>query len=71
SERDSLGCIYCHQTSPYTMDQANVNGLNAKTRDDQGAGKGFFKTPSLRNIGVGAPYMHDGHFATLDDAVEF
>lgn len=71
SERESLGCISCHQTSAHTMDQAHVNGLDANTSADQGAGNGFFKSPSLRNIGVGAPYMHDGRFATLDDVVEF
>lgn len=28
-----------------------------------------FKTPTLRNIAVSAPYMHDGRFATLEDVV--
>ncbi|MDV5169678.1 cytochrome-c peroxidase [Photobacterium rosenbergii] len=71
TERDSLGCIACHQTSAHTMDQAHVNGLDADTSSDQGAGNGFFKSPSLRNIAVGAPYMHDGRFATLMEVVEF
>ena len=71
TERNSLGCIACHQTSAHSMDQAHVNGLDADTSSDQGAGNGFFKSPSLRNIGVGAPYMHDGRFATLMDVVEF
>ncbi len=30
---------------------------------------GCFKTPSLRNVARTAPYMHDGRFATLRDAV--
>jgi cytochrome c peroxidase len=30
---------------------------------------GEFRTPSLRNVGVTAPYMHDGRFPTLRDAV--
>ena len=30
---------------------------------------GQFKTPSLRNLGHTAPYMHDGRYATLRDAV--
>ncbi|MGF1735320.1 cytochrome-c peroxidase [Photobacterium satsumensis] len=71
SERDSLGCIACHQTSAHSMDQAHVNGLDGDNGSDQGAGNGFFKSPSLRNIGVGAPYMHDGRFETLMDVVEF
>lgn len=32
---------------------------------------GSFKTPSLRNIALSAPYMHDGRFATLEEVVEF
>lgn len=31
---------------------------------------GHFKTPSLRNIELTAPYMHDGRLATLEDVVE-
>ena len=31
---------------------------------------GHFKTPSLRNIELTAPYMHDGRFATLEEIVE-
>jgi cytochrome c peroxidase len=27
--------------------------------------------PTLRNIALTAPYMHDGRFATLDDVIEF
>lgn len=30
-----------------------------------------FKTPSLRNIEVTAPYMHDGRFATLEEVMDF
>ena len=32
---------------------------------------GQFKTPSLRNVGLTAPYMHGGHFETLAEVVEF
>ncbi len=31
---------------------------------------GRFKAPSLRNIGVTAPYMHDGSVTTLEDVIE-
>lgn len=34
------------------------------------ADKGKFKPPSLRNIAVTAPYMHDGSIATLEEVVE-
>lgn len=33
--------------------------------------RGAFKTPSLREIPIRAPYMHDGSLATLEDVVEF
>lgn len=32
---------------------------------------GLFKSPSLRNIAVTGPYMHDGRFATLAEVVDF
>ena len=31
---------------------------------------GKFKTPTLRNIGLTAPYMHDGRFETLLEVIE-
>ena len=31
---------------------------------------GRFKTPSLRNVALTAPYMHDGSIPTLEEAVE-
>ena len=31
--------------------------------------RGMFKTPSLRNVALTAPYMHDGRFATLEDVI--
>ena len=31
---------------------------------------GKFKAPTLRNIAVTAPYMHDGSVATLEDAID-
>jgi cytochrome c peroxidase len=33
--------------------------------------KHAFKTPTLRNIGVTAPYMHNGVFNTLEEVMEF
>jgi cytochrome c peroxidase len=43
-------------------------GRMAVTGDE--ADRGKFKTPSLRNIAVTAPYMHDGRFNTLEEVVE-
>ena len=56
------------------------NGLDAgPSADDNGVGdetgnpadNGKFKSPSLRNVAVTGPYMHDGRFATLTDVVNF
>ena len=33
--------------------------------------RGKFKVPSLRNIALTGPYMHDGRLETLEDVVEF
>ncbi len=34
-------------------------------------GLGAFKTPTLREVGRTAPYMHDGSMATLDEVIDF
>ena len=36
---------------------------------DDPALEGAFKTPSLRNVGLRAPYMHAGQFASLEEVV--
>lgn len=38
------------------------------TQNPQDIGK--FRTPSLRNVALTAPYMHNGRIATLEDAIE-
>lgn len=52
------------------------NGLDM-AYEDQGIGEitgsidnGVFKVPTLRNIALTAPYMHDGRFATLEEVVD-
>ncbi|MCF6349538.1 MAG: cytochrome-c peroxidase [Flavobacteriaceae bacterium] len=44
------------------------NGLGEITNNISDNGK--FKTPSIRNIELTAPYMHDGRFETLEEVVE-
>ena len=46
---------------------ANV-GLDMVYKDN-GRGEGKFKIPSLRNIELTTPYMHDGRFKTLEQVV--
>jgi len=43
-------------------------GMGTWTEGTQG--EGVFKIPTLRNIALTAPYMHDGRFATLDEVIE-
>ncbi|MBL0937271.1 MAG: c-type cytochrome [Gemmatimonadaceae bacterium] len=64
------GCARCHSTVLQIGDQARNTGLDA-TITDVGAGNGTFKAPSLRNVAVRAPYMHDGRFLTLEAVVDF
>lgn len=72
-------CNACHGTDNFVPGAAiNNNGLE-NPYADKGLGgltgraqdEGLFKVPSLRNIELTAPYMHDGRFATLEQVVEF
>jgi cytochrome c peroxidase len=47
----------------------DVSHLGRGAVDDQLSSLGAFKTPTLRNIALTAPYMHDGSLATLRDVV--
>ena len=48
-------------------DQALPAGLFTLTKNE--LHRGLFKAPTLRNIAVTAPYMHDGRFATLQEVL--
>jgi cytochrome c peroxidase len=63
------GCGRCHTTVAQVGGAVFNTGLDA-TITDIGAGGGRFKTPSLRNVAVRAPFMHDGRFTTLNQVVE-
>ena len=70
-------CKYCHETAVFSIENARNNGLDANYQDN---GKGeitgrsehnaLFKIPSLRNVALTAPYMHDGRFATLEEVID-
>jgi cytochrome c peroxidase len=67
-------CFHCHTGFDLTNHGVANNGMNTGdegrqriTEDPADAGK--FKVPSLRNVAVTAPYMHDGSLATLEDVV--
>lgn len=63
-------CAACHVSNAVVSDAPHSIGLDA-TITDNGAGGGRFKAPSLRNIAVRPPYMHDGRFQTLEQVVDF
>ena len=58
------GCVSCHQAPAFALDRnSRSNGLDAgETR--------IFKSPSLKNVALAAPYMHDGRFSTLEQVVD-
>ncbi len=70
-------CFHCHGGPLFQSQAFANNGLDA-TFSDIGRAKvtgknydiGKFAVPSLRNVALMHPYMHDGRFATLDEVVE-
>ena len=72
-------CVACHGTDNFVPGNAVHNNGIENPSVDRGVGAitgnpaddGKFKVPSLRNIELTAPYMHDGRFATLEEVVEF
>lgn len=72
------GCAGCHGTEAFVAPGPRNNGLDATNTADLGVGgitnnpaqAGLFKSPSLRNIALRAPYMHDGRFATLEEVID-
>jgi len=74
---DKAGCSECHGGFNLTGYAFKNNGLY-KEYADPGRFKltgleedrALFKTPSLRNVAVTAPYMHDGSFKSLEEVVE-
>jgi len=52
------------------LSDADTSHLGRFAVDDQFSSMGGFKTPTLRNIAVTAPYMHDGSLKSLRETVE-
>jgi cytochrome c peroxidase len=69
----SIEQVGYHNTGLYNLDgngayPADNTGLYDMTGERRDMGR--FKAPTLRNVAVTAPYMHDGSVATLGDAIE-
>ncbi len=72
------GCANCHGGFNFTDFQLHNIGLYTKYEDigrarvtSKESDVGSFKTPSLRNIEMTGPYMHDGSMRTLEEVVDF
>jgi cytochrome c peroxidase len=82
-ESEKGDCFHCHGGSGSrlfstygfannALESEHFNHIHDRfsvTGRPQDVGK--YKTPTLRNIALTAPYMHDGRFATLEEVVEF
>ena len=71
--RGKGNCAACHLGPNLTDEKLHNTGVawRGQALVDAGAGRGDFKTPTLREVARTAPYMHDGSLTTLDDVVEF
>jgi len=75
---EKLYCTQCHPAPYFTTFMAENNGLYYEYGDDKGRFRifndsneiGYFKVPSLRNIELTFPYMHDGSLSTLDEVIQ-
>jgi cytochrome c peroxidase len=73
-------CVKCHFGSDFTLFEfRNVGLFNGKDLNDSGRAvisgdmqdMGKFKTPTLRNVEITTPYMHNGMFKTLRQVIDF
>lgn len=76
-QSEKTNCTKCHSGFNFTSNTYENNGLYAHfkdegrfliTRDSTDIAK--FKVPSLRNVALTAPYMHDGSLNTLEEVIQ-
>ena len=70
-------CFHCHGGPLFQSQSFANNGLDSEFKDPGRAAvtgregdRGKFAVPSLRNVELTGPYMHDGRFQTLEEVVE-
>jgi cytochrome c peroxidase len=72
-------CFHCHGSNNFQLNIYRNNGLDfdnefvdiGREKVTQDANnRAQFKTPTLRNIAVTGPYMHDGRFQTLEQVID-
>ncbi len=64
-EFHNTGLYNIGRTGAYPGENTGVHSVTGRAAD-----MGRFKAPTLRNIAVTAPYMHDGSIATLDEVLD-
>lgn len=78
-DESGADCAHCHSGKNFENDLYMNNGLDVVADfEDMGREKvtgdpmdrAKFKVPTLRNIAVTPPYMHDGRFNTLEEVIE-
>jgi cytochrome c peroxidase len=70
-------CFHCHGGPLFQSQTFANNGLDSSPADPgrsavtgREADTGKFAVPSLRNVAITAPYMHDGRFKRLEEVIE-
>lgn len=70
-------CTHCHGGPKTYMELFHNKGLDSMSKDSGmekltglSADRGRFKVPTLRNIALTAPYMHDGRFKILKEVID-
>ncbi len=76
-EQFGADCFHCHGGAHFTSFGFANNGLDNDPKDpgrfrvtQSMTDMGTFAIPSLRNVQLTAPYMHDGRFQTLEAVVQ-
>ncbi len=71
---DDVGCDRCHEGVMFSDFDLRAEGVREHpllSEPDAGGGRFRFRTPSLRNVALTAPYMHNGVLQTLEDVLRF
>jgi cytochrome c peroxidase len=69
SER--TGCASCHSGFNFAGNWRDAQGATGEPSfANNGLGRAEMRVPTLRNVALSAPYMHDGRFATLDAVLD-
>ncbi len=70
-------CVHCHGSPKLFIELFHNNGLDVHPKDAGReavtgylADQGRFRVPTLRNIALTAPYMHDGRFHSLEEVLD-